>query len=264
MYGLVQFECPPVACLPVGTDSQNGTVKRPIARNYMCYLPLTRNLANASKNALCFLSLTDLVSRKYQCCLPLTSIRQNPPKMALCFLPLTDTLSRKYQCCLPLTKKGGGGSRADTLVGFHKRPITGVSRRSETTEPTGVSALPMRSEGGFVGLGFSRAGVLGLSLINFRQNQRPAHLKVSPTNANSSGYGITQSESMAYGDDYFHLFWLDPFTWGGGCAMMGMLCCSVVALDLKTQAAGHVPGGFFCLRPKYPSQWGDGSRIKLH
>ena len=24
------------------------------------------------------------------------------------------------------------------------------------------------------------------------------------------------------------------------------------------------PCGFFCLRPKYPSQWGDGSRIKLH
>jgi hypothetical protein len=30
---------------------------------------------------------------------------------------------------------------------------------------------------------------------------------------------------------FFHLFWLDPFTSGGGCGRLGMLCCSVVALD---------------------------------
>jgi hypothetical protein len=51
-------------------------------------------------------------NRKSQCCLPLTRNRENARKMALCFLSLTDIVSRNYQCCLSLRKKGRGRGRA--------------------------------------------------------------------------------------------------------------------------------------------------------
>jgi hypothetical protein len=58
---------PRVPCLPTGTAPNPG-----IGAKYLCSLSLTGFLQNASKIALCFLSLTDTQTRKYLCSLSLT------------------------------------------------------------------------------------------------------------------------------------------------------------------------------------------------
>jgi hypothetical protein len=63
----------------------------------------------------------------YLCSLSLTRFHQNASKIALCFLSLTDIHSRNYQCSLSLTKKAGWGPPLRSLgeggVGYVAPPF---------------------------------------------------------------------------------------------------------------------------------------------
>ncbi len=75
---------------------------------------------------------------------------------------------------------------------------------------------------------------------------------------------ITHAKSITYSGKYFDKSCLHPFTNQGACGTLGVLCCSVVALDQKHLGCGARSAAFFVSGRSTHPNGENGSRIKLH
>lgn len=75
---------------------------------------------------------------------------------------------------------------------------------------------------------------------------------------------ISLIKSMGYDGRQIRLIGPNPFTNQGSCGTLGMLCCSVVALDQKHLGCGARSAAFFVSGRSTHPNGENGSRIKLH
>jgi hypothetical protein len=172
----------------------------------------------------------DYVPTDSQCFLSLTDIPQKTPQKSPNVFYHLQTATRVTICVFYHLQKRRGG----------RGPGTPISRSAHAFKPP-----------------FRRMAFPGLFFIQALRLRGGIFREFSPL-------PITHAKSITYSGKYSAKSLDHPFTNGKACGTLGMLCCSVVALDQKHLGCGARSAAFFVSGRSTHPNGENGSRIKLH